>query len=145
MENIRTFLLFAALIINFSSPVSAQIYGKLYLQEEAEVTYGPVMSYVSIKTADLQQALDKAGNFIMFNFSEDGLIILSEGRKVLFPTGISVDADTIFKTFSVSMVRELLLKGQEETTKVENRKNVISLTNGTYTLEFSVDCPPFCN
>jgi hypothetical protein len=72
-------------------------------------------------------------------------IILGEGRKVLSPPNFPIDAAAAFKMFSVSLVRELLLKGQDEMTRVEKRKDVLSITNGAYTLELSVACPPFCN
>lgn len=144
MRIFRMFFLFAVFLVNSNSSVTAQTYGKLYLKEEADAAYGPVISSINIKTADLQQILDKAGNFILFNIQEGRLTILGEGRKVLYPAGISVDASTVFKMFSVSLVRELLLKGQEETTRVENRKDVLSLTNGPYTLEFAAGCPPIC-
>ncbi|HEX2962184.1 MAG TPA: hypothetical protein VHO43_10365 [Ignavibacteriales bacterium] len=144
MKIFRIFFLFAFYLIIFNSSVTAQTYGKIYLKEEADLTYGPVISSINIKTADLQQILDKAGNFILFNIQEGRLTILGEGRKVLCPAGISADDSTVFKMFSVSIVRELLLKGKEETTRVENRKDVLSLTNGAYTLEFAAGCPPIC-
>jgi hypothetical protein len=46
--------------------------------------------------------------------------------------------------FSVSIINELLEKGKNTLSTIEIRGDVLSITNGIYTLEFSTICPPFC-
>ena len=47
--------------------------------------------------------------------------------------------------FSKSKVEELLKLGKNIATFVEYRGNVLTITNGAYTLELSTDCPPNCD
>lgn len=57
---------------------------------------------------------------------------------------MTVSSNEVFHLFSVSIVQELLTKGSNAVTFVENRQNVLTLTNGDETLELSESCPPIC-
>lgn len=138
----KCFQLFFVFILY--SSIHAQTYGKLYTKSEADNLYGPVLSSVTINTSDLNLIIEKANNYIMFNILNGKLVILGEGRHLLSPENIQVDEKAVFKMYSISLVKELLSKGQDKTTTIENRKNVLSITNGEYTLEYAADCPPNC-
>ena len=51
----------------------------------------------------------------------------------------------VFHRFSKSIVKELLSLGKEEISYVEKRAEVLSITNGEFTLEMSDPCPPNCD
>lgn len=139
------FLLLAFMLLTLTGLLEAQTHGKLYSKEEADAVYGAVISSIPIKTAELQQLINRAGDEILFNILDNKLVILGKGRKALYPAGFAVDKETVFMMYSVSVVKELLDKGKDETTKVEKRKDVLSLTNGAYTMEFASCCPPICD
>jgi len=80
----------------------------------------------------------------MFKIINSSLFILGDNRVVLCPAGSSVPDDVVLHLFSKSKVIELLSLGNSGNTVIENRLNVLTVTNGDYTLEVSYPCPPFC-
>ena len=122
----------------------AQVKGQLYTAEEANRLYGPVLVAVSISSADLENIASKSNEVLMFKIYDNKLVILGDDRNVLNPIGASVSENDVFTVFSVSKITELLSKGQNNTTFVEQRKDVLTITNGGFTLEFGVICPPWC-
>ena len=81
----------------------------------------------------------------MFRISDGKVIILGDQRKTLYSTDIIVDQKMEMRLFSVSLVRKLIADGNESSTKIELRNNnILTITNGNYTLEFSDACPPRC-
>ena len=71
--------------------------------------------------------------------------ILDNNRKVLTPSNEKVDKEIPFKVYSVSIIKELLNLGKNNVTYIEQRGDIVSLTNGNFTLEFATTCPPICN
>ncbi|MFZ0455961.1 MAG: hypothetical protein WCE54_08935 [Ignavibacteriaceae bacterium] len=123
----------------------AQTIGVIYTKAEADQKFGPVLNSVGIDTAQFRILLNRSGNYLLFKIDEGNLYILSENREPLFPGGFSVQPGEVYKIVSVSKIQELLYQGQNQQIFFEVRKNVYSLTNGSFTLEEIVDCPPFCN
>ncbi len=145
METIKTsliYVLFLILVITFYQ--NAQTVGKLYSKSDANNLYGQVINSVSINSSDLQNLLLKTTNYIMFSIVNGNLVILDNKRIPLYPANMTVSSNEVFHLFSVSIVQELLTKGSNAVTFVENRQNVLTLTNGDETLELSESCPPIC-
>lgn len=142
MKVLITLIIIAAVF--FAADLNAQTYGRIYNKPDAEKIYGPVRKAHKIKTEDLLSLISKTNSILMFKITEDGFIVLGNKRKHLFPAGITVDDTVEFKAFSVSVIKELIEKGKEPYTSIEKRDEVISLTNGEYTMEFAVGCPPNC-
>lgn len=133
-----------SLVLILASISSAQTAGKLYSKNEANSIYGPVISSVKINTADLSNMLSKTSNYIMFSIKNGSPAILDNKRSSLYPRNLAISAEEVFHVFSVSIVKELITKGGSTETYIENRKNVLTITNGAYTLEMALACPPFC-
>ena len=121
-----------------------EIFGKIFSKEEADKNFGPVLSYVNISASELRALISQSNKLVMFNVAGGKLSILKEGRAVLYPAGFSPKSGEKYATYSKSKVDELLSAGKSDTIAVEQRKEVISVTNGQYTLEISTWCPPVC-
>ena len=119
--------------------------GVIYSNEEADQSFGAVLSSVEISSSQLTSLFSQSGNYLMFKIISDKLYILGDNRSVLYPQNESVDSNEEFAVYSKSKVIELLETGGENTTIIEQRYQVYSLTNGVYTLENSSWCPPMCN
>lgn len=122
------------------------IVGKIYSKAEANQIYGSVKESISIKSEILQKALDKAGDYIMFLFKDGKLRIFNEKRIEIYPNeGTTIDSKEPLNLFSVSKVKELLSSNNyDNTTSIEIREKVLTITSGMSTLELSYICPPVC-
>ena len=132
------------LILILSQLNTAQTIGKIFSKEEADKNYGPVLSSVSITSSELKTLISQSDKYIMFNIKDGKLSILGEGKTLLYPEGFKVNADERYAVYSKSKVEELLKSGKADVTIIEQRKGVISVTNGLQTLEAASWCPPFC-
>jgi hypothetical protein len=122
-----------------------EIIGKIFSKEEADKNFGPVLSSVSMSSSELKSLNNKSNKLVMFSVNGGKLSVLKEGRAVLYPTGFSPKPDEKYAAYSKSKVEELLNLGKADTTVIEQRKDVISVTNGQYTLEVANWCPPWCS
>jgi hypothetical protein len=132
------------LILILSQLNTAQTIGKIFSKEEADKNYGPVLSSVSITSSELKTLISQSDKYIMFNIKDGKLSILGEGKTLLYPEGFKVNADERYAVYSKSKVEKLLKSGKADVTIIEQRKGVISVTNGLQTLEAASWCPPFC-
>ncbi len=123
----------------------AEDIGVIYSSEEADKNFGEVFSSVEISSSQLSSLFSQSNDYLMFKIISDKLYILGDSRSVLYPQGESVNSNEVFAIYSKSKVIELLETGGDSTTMIEQRSQVYSLTNGTYTLEDNSWCPPFCN
>lgn len=128
---------------------AAGVVGKLYTKADANTTYGPVVSSVTINTQILLKAIEQSPDYLMFNIINGQLTMLSGKRAVIFSTNkltAAVPARTVFHFFSTSKIKELITLGGNATfTTIELRpNNVLTVTSGTATVEQSLNCPPFC-
>jgi hypothetical protein len=131
-------------ILLFSTISFSQTIGKIYPKEEANVLFGNIIEFVSINPSELISILNQTENYCMFQVQNKKLIILGDGRKVLYPTGTIVSSNEIFALFSKSKVMELLGSGSGTIITVERRESYLTVTFGLLTLELAVWCPPFC-
>jgi hypothetical protein len=121
-----------------------EIVGTIFSKDEADKNFGPVLSSVKIASSELEALISQSNKLVMFNVAGGKLSILKEGRILLYPPGFSVKSDEKYAACSKSVVEELLSLGKADTTFVEQRKDVISITNGLHTLEQIPWCPPWC-
>lgn len=136
-------LIFAIFI---SIIVSAVVFpqGKIISKETAADIFGQVLVSKEMPSADLMSLTKQSTKLIMFKFLGNDVYILGDNRKVLLPAGKTVNESDEFFIYSTEIVQELLTKGNEKRTFIEQRKDVLTITNGNFTLEYSLICPPFC-
>ena len=136
-------LLFAFFVITLMS-INVYSQGKILNKEEANKLFGAVLVSKEIPTSTLKALVNQSSKVIMFNFIQNDVYILGDNRKVLLPAGFSVSSSEVFHVYSTSIVQELLDNGGSQVTYIEQRKEVLTITNGNYTLEYSIICPPVC-
>ena len=86
----------------------------------------------------------RACNDIMFKLVNGNLIVLGEGRKVLYPEETVVSDSDVFARFSSSKASELLSTGVDDNVYVEQRGDTTTINYGDNILEDGVNCPPIC-
>lgn len=143
---IKTLLL---LFFIFLAPglLSAQeVIGKIFTKQEADQMFGPVLKKFDIDANAVRALLDRAGEYIMFNYDTDDLYVVDGKKKLIFNYGQMKNnfPTEIFRVFSVSVVRDLLSRGNEEKVHVEKRTDVLTLTYSESTMDMSSPCPPNC-
>jgi hypothetical protein len=111
----------------------------------ADQKFGVVLESVTLTTTDLRGLLNQTNNYLMFKIVSGQAIVLNNNRNVLHPIGNLVNVEDVFTMFSVSIINDLLTKSNNNIVFVEQRSGVLSITNGGYTLEVGVKCPPICD
>ena len=122
----------------------SQVHGKIFAKSEANQRFGPVLVSVSIPTGTLQRILKQTENHIMFKIVNKSVIVLDNNRNVISLRGESINAQDVFSLYSVSVLNDLLSRGDDTVIYVEQRSEVLSITYGGYTMEMSTFCPPWC-
>ena len=118
--------------------------GKILSKENADQLFGPVLVSKEIPTDTLMMYTNQSFNVIMFKLMNNELYILDNDRNVMLPLGATINSTEIFSMYSVVIVQQLLSDGNSPFTTVEKRKDVLTITNGEFTLEYSILCPPLC-
>ena len=131
-------------IFLFSTVSFSQTVGKIFSQEEANNLFGNVIESAPISLCDLISTINQTQNYVMFQIINGELIILGEGRKVLYPAGKTVDPKEVFALYSKSKVVELLCSSSGNMVAVEKRESHLTVTFGLNTLEESWPCPTNC-
>lgn len=141
-----SFLLAALIILPGTScnQNADKVIGKIYTKEEANKTYGPVLKSIKIKTSTLDSLARNAPDKILFNIINDKIVVLNAKRMEIYGAEAGISDSTVFHLYSTSQLQSLLKSGGSDSTQVELRDSVFSITNGNYTLELSADCPPNC-
>ncbi|MCB9211018.1 MAG: hypothetical protein H6610_08640 [Ignavibacteriales bacterium] len=139
------FMLLSILFLMTINQSFSQEYGKIFSKTEADKLFGVVYKSQNIKKDVLISALQNTSKVVMFKLENNFLTILGDEREVLFSSGSFTDKNQVFRLFSKSKVEELLRLGNDVNCFVEDRERVLTVTNGDYTLEVSVPCPPTCN
>jgi hypothetical protein len=136
-------LLFAFFVAALMS-INVFSQGKIISKEEANKLFGEVLVSKEIPTSALKALVNQSTKVVMFNFIKNDVYILGDNRKVLLPAGLSVSSSEVFHVYSTSIIQELLNNGNTPVTYIEQRKEVLTITNGDLTLEYSIICPPVC-
>lgn len=140
---LKFILLFS--FFTFFAPGLLSAQGKIFTKTEADQMFGPVLKKFDIDANTVRALLDQAGDYIMFNYDSD-LYITNGKKKVIFNYGQMKNSfpTEIFRKFGVSVIRDLLSRGNEDKVHVEKRTDVITLTYAESTADMSDICPPNC-
>lgn len=122
----------------------AEIIGKVFDKATAEEYYGPVVKSTEISTEKLKEILSKCDEEILIRLNDEVIEILDQNRKPVYPSDLEISKDDVFHRFSTQVVTEFLAKGSSSVVNVEQRYSVLTATSGSYLLEASRPCPPFC-
>lgn len=118
--------------------------GEILTKENADQLFGPVLVSKEIPTETLKMYTNQSVNVIMFKLMNNDIYILDNNRNALLPLGATINSSEVFSMYSVAIVQQLLSDGNNPFTYVEKRQDVLTITNGEFTLEFALSCPPFC-
>ncbi|MGE5353542.1 MAG: hypothetical protein ACM3P0_15765 [Acidobacteriota bacterium] len=144
---LKTLLLFSFFMFFTPGLLSAQeVIGKIFTKTEADQMFGPVLKKFDIDVNAVKALLDQAGDYIMFNYDTDDLYVVNGKKKVIFNYGQMKNSfpTEIFRKFSVSVVRDLLNRGNEDKVHIEKRTDVITVSYAESTMDFARACPPNC-
>ena len=136
------FSIFISLVIISTS--LAQTYGQLFAKQEADEKFGLVLQSIDISRSTFESFLTQTSNYIMFKVKDKNAIVLDNKRNVIYPEGVLINSNDTFTMYSVSVVNELLSKGNEKTVHIEQRSEVLSISSGGFTMEIGALCPPIC-
>ena len=136
------FSIFISLVIITTS--LAQTYGQLFAKQEADEKFGLVLQSIDISRSAFESFLTQTSNYIMFKVKDKKAIVLDNKRNVIYPEGVLINSNETFTMYSISVVNELLSKGNEKTVHIEQRSEVLSISSGGFTMEIGALCPPIC-
>lgn len=123
----------------------SNVIGEIFTKEEAEKYYGPVKFSKEIKTDELKNLTAKTQDYIMLAITDGKIEALDHQRKpIISNNSRTVSEKEVFHIISNSVLLDLLEKGGEETSYVEQRTSVFTITNGNSVLEKANPCPPYC-
>jgi hypothetical protein len=135
------------------------VVGKIFSKPEAKTLFGKVIGSITIDKKELQQALSKAGDYVLLAVTNNRLVVCNEKKQLLNGSSYVLDKNQQMYVFSTSMVQKLLqpkvaaktldvssaaLSTSSSAISVEVRAGVLTLSSETETLEFSMICPPIC-
>lgn len=136
-------LLFVLLVFNcFNINIFSQ--GKITTKSNADQLFGQILVSKQIATSSLESLTKRSSDVLMFNLLDNNIYVLDNNRNVLLPVGGTVNSSDIFSVYLIAVIQELISKGGSATTFIERRNEVLTITNGESTLEWSTLCPPFC-
>ena len=130
-------------IFNSCSNQTREI-GKIYSRTAANQKFGKIIKTYTFDNNRLDSLLTKTGKYVGFSVGYKNFIISGQNRTSVYPMVKEISKTEPLRIYSTDMVKKLITIGQESSTMVEYRDDVITLTNGNYTLEESILCPPIC-
>lgn len=168
MKRTITFLVCAVFIAALSSSITTAQFkdlkiGRKFTVNQADQLFGKVKNSVTISKTELKAAVAKADKFVYFAIRNNKAYVL-DGRKIslldnqLFTLG----KNEVLHVFSKSVLEDFLNSttnlsvsssktgsanistSSSEIITLEQRESVFTISNGTSTIEMSLDCPPFC-
>ena len=125
-------------------PNNDQNEGKIYSKSEANSLYGPVLDSADFTMEKINGFISKTSTALMFKFINKEVVVLGNGRNLIFPDNAKFTPTDVFSVFSISLLKDLFNLGKLDTVTVEQRESVLSITVGNYTAEKIPNCPPFC-
>ena len=146
----KILVVFLLALILFACSQTSQI-GRIYTSEEADKLFGVVIYSESINSSVLAGLLERTDKIIMFGLINKHLIILDNNRHLLYPERADFKDTDVFTSYDTGVVREILSVNSNknndngsEIIDVEQRREVLSVSSGSYTLETGLKCPPNC-
>ncbi|HSP88193.1 MAG TPA: hypothetical protein VLN45_08665 [Ignavibacteriaceae bacterium] len=152
MSKIYHIIVISVLLLLFLSCSSTLQMGKIYTSEEANKLFGNVIYSVDINNNTLSELLKKTDKRIMFGLIDRQLIILDNNRNIIFPDKAEFKETDVFTVYSTNVVMELLsgkalnkrTDEEADTVSIEQRREVLSVSTESNTLESGLKCPPNC-
>lgn len=169
MKKLLSFFILFSFTLFLSSSLNAQgkfgEVGKSFTKGEANILFGKVMGSIKVDKADVEKALEKAGDYVLFGIKNSRVYILDEKKFSFSERGFSFSKDEIAYMFSTKVVKEFLERtngkyltfelrynspkaspksGQYSTSAAQAGDIVFTLTGDAETLEMSLPCPPMC-
>ena len=140
----KIIVLFSFIVMLISCNGGTQTIGTIFDKAEANKLFNNVIESVKMNRSEMDLVLSQTNNYVMFNVNNGELIILGDGRKVLYPAGKTINSSDVFYVASKSKVIELLNLGSGTEIFFERRLKVFSITKDMFTLEEVLPCPPNC-
>ncbi|MEW6508779.1 MAG: hypothetical protein AB1432_13650 [Bacteroidota bacterium] len=163
------FVLFSFILFFASATVNAQgkfgTVGKSFNKGEANILFGKVMGSIRVAKTDIQKAIEKAGDYVLFAIKNSRVYVLDEKKFSLTERGFSLDKNEVAYMFSKEVVQAFLDRthsryvtfelrynapksnpksGQSSTAAVQSGDIIFSVTGDEETLEMALPCPPMC-
>ena len=143
MRKFKAILITIIFLCSVSYPQN--IVGKIYANAEANTLFGQVKTSIPISSMQLTNLTYQTTNYLMFRILNGNLTILGDKRIILYPASTKINPQDVFRYASISLIQKIIKDGNSSSTLIEIRNNgVLTITNGIYTLEETVECPPFC-
>jgi hypothetical protein len=133
------FFIFILPELTFSQNIS----GKIITAEEADSLFGTPDKILKFESSALRKFAESSG-YLYFNFSGTDLLIVNNKKEPLYPAEHKLQGNEIFTIYSSSVVKDLLSQGEYEYVEIQFRKDVLTISNGNYILEYGMLCPPYC-
>lgn len=140
VNDMKKAILFIVLAMVCNSLIMAQ--GKVFKTKNAEAAWGKPDQSIQIPTSELKEWI-QSEEFVMFKVADKKVNILGKDRKAL-KSQYDVQSDDVYFVYSSDVISELIELGASDTTYVETRNGVTTVTIGVYTMEMSFPCPPCC-
>ncbi|MEG8947968.1 hypothetical protein [Rosettibacter firmus] len=152
-------IFFGTLLVSNVSAQSKELrIGKIFAKEEANQLFGKPSITIPVRKDLLKAALAKADKYVFFSLKGKLPLILNSRRISLLGDNVSLSANEKAFVFSKEVVEEFLnsskssviyfeirgLNNLELNTTATSPNAVFSLSDGVYTLEASMICPPAC-
>ena len=145
MSKIYHIIIITVLSLLFLSCSSTQQLGKIFTKAESDEQFGKVILSTEIPQEIVVDVLNKTEKNIMFGIVNQNAIVLDDNRKLLYPANAEFKDTDVFTVYSVSVLKELLLKGKSLNINIEQRREVLSISYDDYILENGIWCPPYCS
>lgn len=131
------------ILIVLITSITCLAQGELFSASRADGLFGPVKQKIAISVDDMTALISRTNDVVMFRLDNSNLSVLGDSRKII-SSSKSVAPTDKYHVYSKAKVLELIKKGGGKTIYIEKRSEVLSLTNGSYTLEMGSICPPCC-
>jgi hypothetical protein len=164
------FILFSFILFISSASVNAQgkygVVGKSFTKAEANILFGKVMGSIQVAKSDIEKAIEKAGDYVLFAIKDSRVYVLDEKKFSLTEKDFSLGKEEVAYMFSKEVVKGFLDRtngkyvtfelrynspkvkdpksGQYSTSAVQAGEIIFTLSGESETLEMALPCPPFC-
>ena len=139
----KKILSFSLILLVFLS-VNTFAQGELFNKGAAEARFGPVKNKIRFNSNALRAFLNRSEHLMFaMDKSKSRVNVLNKNRSPLF-SEFEVISDDLYHVYDSNQIRKLLNMGAAKDTYIEQREDVLSISNGVYVLELALMCPPCC-
>lgn len=118
--------------------------GQVFTKVEADSLFGKVTEEKSINAKSLKLLATGCKDYMLANIIDSNIVVLNEKKELLSETLYDYTGSDTVNVFSISVLYELLSKGNDGTVMFQHRGRKFTVTNGEYVLEMVDPCPPIC-